>query len=100
MRIIAFITEGMAIREILDHLREPTSPPSSGAGAGSATLGVAERRVRRHTAKFTPRDTLEMGIEIPILRRQGGADRGEGHLGDDLMKVFKVNCCNIKRSTC
>ena len=27
MRIIAFITEGTAIREILGHLGEPTSPP-------------------------------------------------------------------------
>ena len=27
MKIIAFITEGTAIREILGHLGEPTSPP-------------------------------------------------------------------------
>lgn len=27
MRIIAFITEGASIREILGHLGEPTSPP-------------------------------------------------------------------------
>jgi len=27
MRIIAFITEGAVIREILGHLGEPTSPP-------------------------------------------------------------------------
>ena len=27
MKIIAFITEAVAIREILDHLGEPTSPP-------------------------------------------------------------------------
>ena len=27
MRIIAFITEGLVIREILDHLDQPTSPP-------------------------------------------------------------------------
>jgi hypothetical protein len=27
MRIIAFITEAVAIREILGHLGEPTSPP-------------------------------------------------------------------------
>ncbi len=27
MKIIAFITEAVVIREILDHLGEPTSPP-------------------------------------------------------------------------
>jgi hypothetical protein len=41
MRIIAFINEGLVIREILGHLGEPSSAPTSGAGARSAAVGVA-----------------------------------------------------------
>jgi len=34
MRIIAFITEAVVIREILGHIGEPTSPPRLAKGRG------------------------------------------------------------------
>ena len=48
MRIIAFITEGPVIREILGHLGEPTSPPRLALARGpplweALATGQAER---------------------------------------------------------
>ena len=42
MRIIAFITDACAVREILSHLGEPTSPPPIAPARGPPRCGIAD----------------------------------------------------------
>lgn len=47
MRIIAFITEAVAVRDILAHLGEPTAPPRMAPARGSAAVGGSGCRAGR-----------------------------------------------------
>jgi hypothetical protein len=47
MRIIAFITEAPAVRQILAHLGEPTSPPRLAPARGPTAVGDTRFRAGR-----------------------------------------------------
>ena len=73
MRIIAFITEGPVIREILGHLGEPTSLPPPGAGARHAVVGGSGDRIGR--AGNRSAGPAGPGLRIRPARRLVGTDK-------------------------
>ena len=120
MRIIAFINEAIAVREILAHLGEPTSPPPLAPArrpplwemADAAARTSSTRRPNRR--RTTNSISASPGSSTRIRSRSSGSARAVGHrdglggrLGDprhdlrcDSGAVFRLHRMQFLRDDC
>jgi hypothetical protein len=85
MRIVAFISEAPAVREILTYLGEPTSPPRMAPARGPPLWEIADAGQGQFDPNARPAPDYEFdsraspGSPTRIRSRSSGSARAMGH---------------------